>query len=441
MDNGFLSVVAGRLEHVFESEACDAGAMWRVAEGLTSARSGCSDAERIDRIRALEALKASAAAAQAELAADLDSSVRAAHAASGLPKDRHGVGVAAQVALARRESPHRGGRHLGLAKALVHEMPHALALLRQGLLSEWRATLLVRETACLTREDRAAVDEALCADPATLDGVGDARLVGMAKALAYRLDPEAIVRRRAKAERDRRVSVRPAPDCMAQISALVPVADGVAVKVALQQAADIARTQGDDRSRSQVMADTLVARVTGRDPHVTGAPVAIRLVMTDRTLLDDDTRSGGGDPAVVPGYGSVPSEFARALIARAEGELWLRRLFTDPRTGELVAMDARSRRFPNALRELIELRDQTCRTPWCDAPIRHIDHAVQASAGGPTDDRNGQGLCEACNYVKEAPGFSARPTADSRPGRHVIETITPTGHAYVSRPPPLPGTV
>lgn len=158
------------------------------------------------------------------------------------------------------------------------------------------------------------------------------------------------------------------------------------------------------------MADTLVARVTGRDPCVTGAPVAIRLVMTDRTLLQDNTLASGDDCAVVHGYGPISAEFARALIARAEGELWLRRLYTDPETGELVAMDARSRRFPNALRELVELRDRTCRTPWCDAPIRHIDHTVPAAEGGPTEVGNAQGLC-----------------------------ATPTGHTYVSRPPPLPG--
>ncbi len=34
--------------------------------------------------------------------------------------------VAAQVALARRESPHAGNRHLGVARALVMEMPHTM---------------------------------------------------------------------------------------------------------------------------------------------------------------------------------------------------------------------------------------------------------------------------------------------------------------------------
>ena len=91
-----------------------------------------SDAERIEAIRAFEELKCAAAARQAELAADLDDSQRQAQAAAGVPADRQGRGVAHQVALARRESPHRGRRHLGLAKVLVGEMPHTLTALAHG---------------------------------------------------------------------------------------------------------------------------------------------------------------------------------------------------------------------------------------------------------------------------------------------------------------------
>jgi hypothetical protein len=119
---------------------------------LTAFDRDVSDAERVDQLRALERLKAAAAAAQARISVDLDASVRAADAAHGLPADRRGRGVAGQIAFARQESPYRGRQHLGLGKTLVSEMPHTLAALEQGLLSEWRATLLARETACLSVE-------------------------------------------------------------------------------------------------------------------------------------------------------------------------------------------------------------------------------------------------------------------------------------------------
>jgi hypothetical protein len=123
--------------------------------------------------------------------------------------------------------------------------------------------------------------------------------------------------------------------------------------------------------------------------------------------------------------------------------VWLRRLYADPDTGELVAMDARGRYFPAGMGRFIRLRDQVCRTPWCDAPIRHTDHPEDHSRGGATSARNAQGLCEACNYAKEASGWhseviSAGPRGtDPRAPAHTVRTTTPTGHTYLSTAPPL----
>lgn len=99
-------------------------------------------------------------------------------------------------------------------------------------------------------------------------------------------------------------------------------------------------------------------------------------------------------------------------------------------------MDSRRRIFPRGLVDLLVARDQTCRTPWCDAPIRHIDHIVPAAGGGSTSAANGQGLCEACNYAKQALGWRARPGPGG--AGEVVETWTPTGHRYTSRPPDPP---
>ncbi len=404
-----------------------------------------TDAERIDQLRVLEELKSAAAAAQARAAADLDASVRTRHASLGMAPDQQGRGVASQVALARKDSPARGGRHLGLAKALVHEMPHTLGALTEGRLSEWRATLLVRETACLSREDRGLVDREVAADPRRLEGLGDRALAAEARRLAYRLDPHAAVRRTSRAEGERRVTHRPAPDTMSNLTALLPVTQGVAAYAALMKAADEARAAGDGRSRGQVMADTLVERVTGRSTATAG-PIEVHLVMTDRALFDGDD-----EPALVPGYGPVPAPYARALLrpdpssatdaatdTATDAAVWVRRLFTHPSTDELVALESRARCFPKPLRGFLIARDQVCRTPWCDAPVRHGDHAETHESGGATDADNGQGMCERCNYDKQAPGWRARPSPGSRAGRHRIETVTPTGHRHVSRPPPQP---
>ena len=389
------------------------------------------EAELVEEIRRLEEVKAQASALQADLAVCLDQTVRARHAAAGLGEDRQGVGVASQVGLARRESPNRGARHLGLAKILVAEMPHTLAAMRAGWCSEWRATLLARETACLSLQDRRRVDAELMADPETTEGWGDKRLVAAARARAYELDPHAALKRSRKAEGERYVSLRPAPDTMTYLTALLPVAQGVAAYAALTRAADSARATGDERSRGQVMADTLVTSVLTRSAEpapVPAVPVAVDLTVSDATLL-----GGGHQPGWVAGYGPVPAGFARELVATAlaDAQATLRRLYTTS-AGALVAMDSRARTFPASLGLFIDLRDQSCRTPWCDAPIRHHDHVVPDHAGGPTSATNGQGLCEACNQAKEAPGFTATTVGST------VVTTTPTGHQVRSRAPDLP---
>ena len=126
----------------------------------------------IDQLRELEDVKSLAAAMQARIAVAFDRAQRRAQAQAGVPADELGAGVGAQIALARRESPARGGRLLGLAKALA-EMPHTLASLQAGRLNEWRATLVVKETACLSVADRQAVDAELAADTGNLAGAGD----------------------------------------------------------------------------------------------------------------------------------------------------------------------------------------------------------------------------------------------------------------------------
>jgi hypothetical protein len=209
-----------------------------------------SDAERVDQLRALEEVKAAAAAAQARVTVGLDASQRAAQAAAGVPAAQLGRGVAAQIGPARRESPYRGGQHLVLAKVLHAEMPHTRAALERGRISEWRALLLVRETACLSLEHRQEIDALLAADPVLLEGWGDKRLAAEIQKLAYHLDAGVVARRRARAESERRVTVRPAPDSMACLSGLVPVAQGVAMYTALCREADSRIASGDSSNGS-----------------------------------------------------------------------------------------------------------------------------------------------------------------------------------------------
>jgi Domain of unknown function (DUF222) len=394
----------------------------------------CADeAALVEQIAELERVKSAAAAGQARASALLDDKRRSGEAESGVVAGKRSRGVASEIGLARRDSPAQGAQHLRVAKTLVADMPHTLAALECGALSEWRATLIAAEAADLGSEDRRLLDAELCADVTTLEGMGNKRIRAEAKKIAHRLDEGAAAKRAAKAAAERRVSIRPAPNAMCYLSVLLPAAQGTAVFAALDRAAVAAA--GDGRTRGAVMTDTLVERVTGH-PAAQPEPVAVNLVLSDTTLFGADNCS-----ALIEGYGPIPAAVARRLVMDAvldeRTRATLRRLYRHPASGSLVAMESRSRCFPKGLARFIGVRDQTCRTPYCDAPIRHRDHAQPRNRGGPTSARNGLGMCERCNYVKETPGW--RVTTCDEKGVHTAEFVTPTGLQYRSTAPPLPG--
>lgn len=427
-------------------------------------------AELCDVLTQLEVLKNASAAAQARVTLLAHAALRDQALADGVPREKADKGIAQQLAMARRESPHAGSRHVGFATAIVTEMPATHAALTAGLIGEWTATQLVKETACLSVEHRGLVDAHLAG---RFGGESHRALVAAAKAKAYELDPYSVTNRGRKARSDRRVSMRPAPDVMAIVSGYLPVADGVACYKALDQAAKSLKAQGDERSLDQLRADLFAERLTGRAP-ADGQHVEVGLVITDKALVGLDET-----PARLEGYGPIPAPMARDLLhpdgtsaapssdrpdeaddtqavqdpaltdrpgsdppdsteerARREAVIWVRRLYADQETGVLINQDDRRRTFTGALRRFVVARDQVCRTPWCDAPVRHADHVLAFARGGRTSKVNANGLCEACNYGKEADGLS-HDVVDLADGTHTVKITTQTGHTYYSKPPPV----
>jgi hypothetical protein len=213
----------------------------------------------------------------------------------------------------------------------------------------------------------------------------------------------------------------------------------------LKKHAQAAKAAGDERGAGQIMADTLIERVTGRDPGAADdVPVTINLLVSDQTLLADQTL-GADQPGVVvegmpAGAGVVPAPVVRHLAAQGidADAAWLRSIYVDPK-GRLLATTSKARFHPSGLADLLRARGQDiCATSWCDAPVRHIDHITPHAEGGETSLDNGQGLCARCNHAKQAPGW--RQKATNIHGRHAVETITPTGHTsvFVAPAPPEP---
>lgn len=140
-----------------------------------------SEAQLRDVVERCEELKSKAAAAQARATALWAQKRAAAEQAAGMSARRRGKGLTSEIALARRDAPACGNTHLGMANALVHEMPCTLAALEKGQLSEYRALTIVRESACLSVEDRRRLDAELNEEAHGFDGWGNRRVAAEAR--------------------------------------------------------------------------------------------------------------------------------------------------------------------------------------------------------------------------------------------------------------------
>lgn len=342
---------------------------WR--EELSSLPPAASEAAAIDRITALEELNSTSTAIQAREALTLDMLRRNRESVDGVPSKKQGRGLGAEVALARRVSRARGSALLGFSRTLIMDMPNTFAALKGGTISEEKARIVVKETTWLPREKRQEVDERM---RERLAEVGIRRLGNEVRALAQRLDQKAAVDHLERRTEERTVTVPPAPGNMAYLTALLPMPQAVAACSNLSRSA--------------------------------------------QSLI------GTGQAAWLPGFGPIPAESARNFVAANEAEVFLRRLCTRPTDGQLVRMDSRRREFAGLLRRMVIIRDDVCRSPWCEAQIKHADHVDSVAGGGETEWDNASGLCAACNYAKELTGWRHEATADR------LVVTTPTGHKY-----------
>jgi hypothetical protein len=393
------------------------------------------DAARIDRIARLEKLRAVTAALQAAECVRFAQSQVAEQLAAKVHPEAIGRGIADQIALACKLSPFTGSRRLSVARALWFDLPDTYAQLTRGQLSERVAEIVVSETRHLDARTRHDVDTQIV--EAGISEMGLKSAAACARKYAYEADPEGYTDRGRTERTHRRVGLRPAPDTMAILSGYLPVEQGVACYAALKKHTDAVIAAGDERSRDQIMADTMVEWLTGQT-----RPADVNVEVQIMMPIDSLTDPHNSRTATIPGSGPLPGLLARQIITTSAGRKWWRRLFTAPDQdgrGLIVGGDPHRRRFDGWLAKLITLRDQHCRDPFCDAAIRHLDHILRHRDRGPTTLGNGRGTCARGNYVREMPGWKIDLIFDGLHGKpHTISVTTPTGHTYHSRSPDPP---
>src|SRR5690625_2743410 len=240
---------------------------------LDSLPAGHSEADKIDQLQLLERAKRALAAVQAQATGAFVAQRQAAETDARIPTSLQLKGFEDEVGLARGESPYVGAALTHTATALCTVLPHTMAALAEGRVSEYHARIVAEQTNHLTDAHRRAIDAAIAH---RLGKASSAQLRKLVQGHAYRLEPEAAAQRAAQNQDRRGVSLDPAGDGKVYVTAELTTHQGLAVMDALTKLTDkrlaakakTAKTNGeamgeakeeaDARSRAQTMADTCV---------------------------------------------------------------------------------------------------------------------------------------------------------------------------------------
>src|SRR4051812_20056048 len=338
-------------------------------------------AQLAELVAQLEEEKNAVAARQTDAILALGRAIAAQQIDSGVvdPTDIQRV-VADRVGLACRVSAYEGGKRVRIARDLHAGHTLVRGMFAAGMLNEQKIAVITDAGTHLDPDERAQVDERLAQQ--RIETFSGRRIHDLARKIAAEVAPGKFEARTRPARSGGRVTGGgPSERGMADLTAHLPVEQAVACYAALRKAVNDVWAQSEPvlRGQGQIMADTLVERLTGQ-ATAEDVDIAVHIMVPVEALLDPDSPL----PAEIPGHGPVPVD----LLATGEGRKTLRRLIT--RDGIVIGGDSVQRNFAGVLADLIKMRDGgRCTAPYCDAPIRHIDHIIRWCHGGRTEFDNG----------------------------------------------------
>ena len=207
------------------------------------------DAEIADAVRAY---------AQAEVQARLGQV-----AAGQVSVEQVEASIVDRLGRALRVSPTRARAQLRIGRDLHAGLDRVRDQFAAGELDRGKVAAVVGAASHLDPAERAEVDTRLAAHD--LASLGQRRVADLARTIVAQIAPGKFTERAHAARRDRHVSITSAPDGMVVLRAVLPVEQGVACYAALRKAVTEHWVSSEPvtRTRGQIMADTLVARLTG----------------------------------------------------------------------------------------------------------------------------------------------------------------------------------
>ena len=212
--------------------------------------------------------------------------------------------------------------------------------------------------------------------------------------LTMEIAPEKAKLKARAARAGRHVRIRLAADGMADLVAHLPAEQAAACLGALHRAVHehYVTAETVTRSRGQILADTLVERLTGQTT-AGDVNVEVQILVPVEALLDPTSPL----PAQIAGHGPIPADIARKCSrARSPYAGW------SPATGSSSAATPDADRSTGYWKPSSGARTETGAPHPMRRTDRHIDHKERWADSGDTEFANGRELlCELHNHARE----------------------------------------
>ncbi|GAA4544662.1 DUF222 domain-containing protein [Amycolatopsis samaneae] len=311
------------------------------------------------------------------------------------------------------------------AEALTVRLPRTLQLMDDGALDLFRATKVTDATSWLSDEHAAIVD-ALMSN--RLPGKNASQVRKAATHAATKVDPDGAAHRGARRRAERRVVLRHNAAGVSHLSIdNAPAEKATAAYLRVDRAARALKTPDERRTLEQLRADVALDLLLDADG---GREERAEIFL----YMDLATYLGVNDnPVEMAGNGHIPATLARRIAAGPDTAL--RRIITDPMTGQMIELgSARYRPTPD-MDEFVRVRDRECRQPGCTRPAQNCGvENTQTRNGASTETALSKPvtLCARHRRLKRHANWRYEVSSDD-----LLTVSTPTGRTQSSSAPPF----